>query len=58
MWTYILMERMKFLNIYFDASCHEVITEIPKVNHFLLEEWRAYFYKWCEFGHTQVFTVG
>ena len=61
-WTYIFMERLRFVNLDFDQNLPQdqlTIREIPQVNFKLLKEWRTYFYKWCEFGNSNsVFSTG
>ena len=53
--TYILINKSQFLNTAYDEDMnfnlnHGVINQIPVTSHFCLEEWREFFYKWCEWG--------
>ena len=58
MWTYIFLERDRFTNYDYLNPCStfnekavKILKEIPKTSPFGLQEWRKFFYKWCEFGH-------
>ena len=58
MWTYIFLERKSFTNKdyqdpsnTFNDKAAKVLKEIPSTSALGLQEWRKFFYKWCEFGH-------
>jgi hypothetical protein len=53
MWTYVLMNKEIFKNDhYISDKDFNQITNIPVTSYFCLTEWREYFFKWCEFGHS------
>jgi len=56
MWTYILNNRPRFTNKYYSEHDNEninggIIKSIPITEPHCLNEWREFFYRWCEFGY-------
>ena len=51
MWTYVLMEKLRFTNkFYSPENTNEIIHAVPLTAPFAVREWREFFFKWCEFG--------
>ena len=52
MWTYVLMEKLRFTNkFYSPENTNEIIQAVSYTAPFAVQEWREFFFKWCEYGY-------
>ena len=52
MWTYVLTEKQRFTNKFYNPeNSTEIIKQVCYTSPFPLPEWREYFFKWSEYGY-------